>query len=232
MPQLPGAPVGVEKGAGTRARPEDAPHMPTRVHGLSRAFLSLALLPTALLMPRDAAAEESDGAYGTGDPAVYLGVSALAAFDDRNDLWFPNWDSADVEAGANVRAGVRIGPAAAVELQGDWVDLDDWDRNDNWTLTMNFRVYPSMYEGETVDLRGMLPDFLQPYLVAGVGTIGGTGDGGDDYQLNGAFRLGAGGDLYLSERVAVSFGYEWITGTGYWSERDARNLVLGLQYNF
>ena len=73
---------------------------------------------------------------------------------------------------------------------------------------------------------------LQPYLVGGVGTMGGTGDDGDGYQLTGAFRLGVGTDFYVTEQVAISFGYEWITGTSYWSERDTRNLTLGVQYNF
>ena len=54
----------------------------------------------------------------------------------------------------------------------------------------------------------------------------------DNYQLNGAFRLGTGFDFYLTEQVALSFGYEWVTGTGFWSERDTRNITLGVQYNF
>lgn len=204
------------------------------MHGLRIALLSLVLLASMLLAPRGASAQSDsdEDAYGMGEPAVYLGVAGLAAFDDRNDLWFPNWGSAEVEGGANVRAGVRMGPAAAIELQGDWVDLDAWDHNDNWTITLNFRVYPSLYDYESIDLQGYLPDFLQPYLVAGAGVIGGTGDKGENYQLNGAFRLGVGGDFYVADRVALSFGYEWITGTGHWSNRDTRNLVLGLQYNF
>jgi len=201
--------------------------MRTRVHGPSLAVLSLALLVSTLLLPGTAGAQSE---YGMEEPAVYLAVAGLAAFDDRNDLWFPNWGDADVEGGVTARVGVRLGAPAAVELQGDWIDLDAWDDNDNWTITFNMRVYPTLYE--PIGLEEIFPKVLQPYLVAGAGALGGTGDNGDPYQLNGAFRLGAGTDFYVTEKIALSFGYEWLTGTGHWSKRDARNLVLGVQYNF
>ncbi len=52
------------------------------------------------------------------------------------------------------------------------MDLDSWDRNDNWTMTVNFRAYPTQYEA--IGLKGLFPDWLQPYGVVGVGVIGGT----------------------------------------------------------
>jgi hypothetical protein len=204
--------------------PEDRSAMRTRGHGLVVPIL--VQLAFAALLPIQASAQSE---YGKGEPTGYLAVSGLVAFDDRGDLWAWNWDSADADGGVTARAGVRLADSVAFELQGDWVNLDVWDDNDNWTLTANFRIYPTTLE----EVEGVLPfpERLQPYLVAGAGVIGGDPKN-DPYQLNGAFRLGAGTDFYLTEQMAVSFGYEWITGTGYWSEVDTRNLVLGLQYNF
>jgi hypothetical protein len=196
-----------------------------RVHGPSVFVL---LLVTASLFLASSATAQSE--YGMGDPAAYLAVSGLVAFDDRGDLWAWNWGSADSDMGVTARAGFRLAPSVAIELQGDWVNLDTWDDNDNWVITTGFRVYPTMYE--PLGLKGILPDRLQPYGVAGAGVMGGTGDNGDSYQLVGAFRLGVGTDFYVTEQLAVSFGYEWLTGTSYFSERDSRNLTLGLQYNF
>ena len=164
---------------------------------------------------------QAQSEYGKGEPTVYIGAAGLLAFDDR-------WGSGgDVNGGANLRMGVRVGAPVAFELQGDYIHLDEWRDDFNWTLTANFRVYPTQME----QLEGLVPDFLQPYAVAGVGVMGGD-PAGDKYQLNGAFRLGVGGDFYVTEQVAISFGYEWITGTGFWRGTDTRNLTLGVQYNF
>ena len=205
-----------------------------RVHGHS----ALVLLLTCSILSLSASTASAQNEYGLGDPAAYLALSWMASFDDRGDMWFWNWDEGDSSlgwldggnGGLTGRAGFRLGPSLAIELQGDWVDLQDWEDNENWTITMNFRVYPTQYE--PLGLKGILPDRLQPYGVVGAGVMGGTGDRGDNYQLVGAFRLGVGGDFYLTEQLALSFGYEWLTGTSYFSEKDTRNLAIGLQYNF
>ena len=193
--------------------------MRRRVHGTGAALLLLFLLAMVLLPAGSAQAQNE---YGMGDPAVYLAVSGLMAFDDR---WFDGEDG-----GVTARAGVRLGAPLAIELQCDWNNLDSWDDNDIWIMTVNLRAYPTQYE--PLGLKGIFPDTLQPYVVVGAGTMGGTGDGGDNYQLKGAFRVGVGTDFYVTEQLAISFGYEWMQGTSYWSERDTRNLTLGLQYNF
>ncbi len=210
--------------------------MRTRVHALSPANLpasaSSVLLGMVALMAVAAVpgTAQAQAEYGMGEPFAYVGVSALAAFDDRDDLWLWNWNDANVDPGVTARAGIRIADAAAVEVQGDWVNLKSWRDNDTWTMTFNFRIYPTLYE--PIGLKDFFPDRLQPYVVAGAGTMGATGDNGDDYQLKGAFRVGAGTDFYVTEQVAVSFGYEWITGVSSLSNIDTRNLTLGLQYNF
>ncbi len=203
--------------------------MRTRALGLSVKTLVL-FVGATLVAGVGGSARAADHEYGSGDPFAYLAVSSTVSFDDRGDLWFWNWsDSTEAAAGATWRAGFRLGAPVAIELQGDFVDINSWDENDNWTITTNFRVYPTEYEA--LGIKGLLPDWFQPYGVAGVGVIGGSPPG-DDYQLNGAFRLGVGSDFYVHPKIAISFGYEWITGTGYWSEQDVRNLTLGLQYNF
>jgi opacity protein-like surface antigen len=185
--------------------------MRKQVLGLSIAILLLA-----------GTSAQAQSEYGK-QIGSYLAVSAFAAYDDRSDLG----DYDDVNGGVTVRAGFRLGAPVAIELQGDYNHLKAWRDDDVWVITTNLRFYPSMMD----EFSGILPDILQPYGVVGVGVIG--GDPPDDaYQLNGAFRLGAGIDFYVTEQVALSFGYEWVTGTGFLSERDTRNLTLGVQYNF
>lgn len=179
------------------------------------AFLVLIVLSFA-------SSAQAQNEYGKGDPAVYVAVSGLVAFDD-----YLGSSGNDEDGGANGRIGIRLGAPVAFEIQGDYINLDDWTDDDLWTITLNFRIYPTQLE----ELEGLVPDFLQPYVVAGAGTIGGDPKG-DKYQLNGAFRAGAGLDFYVTEQLAISAGYEWITGTGFWSGADTRNLTLGLQYNF
>ena len=207
--------------------------MRTRVHGPHVGVLASAILLLGLLLPGAANAQAE---YGLGEPNAYLAGSILAAFDKREDLWFWNWGSADVEPGFTLRAGLRLGDPLAMEIQGDYIRTQQWRDDNNWTLTMNFRFYPTQYDSEWLlgmDVSEMLPKVFQPYIVAGAGVIGGSGEeNNDSYSLAGAFRVGAGTDFYVSEQVALSFGYEWIVGTSSWAQREVRNLTLGVQYNF
>ena len=91
---------------------------------------------------------------------------------------------------------------------------------------MNFRVYPLQMEA----LGGEVGR-VQPYLIAGVGVIAGDPDS-DPYQLNGAFRMGAGLNVYVTEQIAIDAGSEWTVGTGFWSEASYMKFGLGVQYNF
>jgi len=178
-------------------------------------------LSIALLLVAGASAQ-AQSEYGR-EIGGYLAIAGMAAYDDRSDLG----DYDDVNGGLTFRAGFRIAAPVGFELQGDYNHLKAWRKDDIWTITTNFRIYPSMMER----FEGTLPDTFQPWVVAGLGVIGGDPKN-DPYQLNGAFRLGAGLDFYLTEQVALNFGYEWVTGTGFWSNRDSRNVLLGVQYNF
>jgi opacity protein-like surface antigen len=190
--------------------------MRTRVLG---SALALVLLATSV---------QAESVYGRGDPAGYLGVSGLVVYDDREDLRFWDYGSSDHDSdgGVAARAGIRMGAPLAIELQGDWNHLRSWRRDDLWAITTNFRAYPVQYFYEEPDY-----DRFQPYVVAGVGVVGGDTKG-DEYQLNGAFRTGLGLDIYLTEQLALSLGYEWVTGTGFWSEIDSRNFLFGMQFTF
>ena len=185
-----------------------------------RMRVSFGLLVLIPLLSASLAQAESE--YGIGDPGVYLAVSGLFAWD------VGEWDSGNNEnGGATFRAGVRVGAPLAFELQGDYTNLKAWRKVNRWDMTLNFRVYPTQLEL----LKGFVPDFVQPYVVAGAGVMGGD-PAGDKYQLSGAFRLGLGSDFYLTEQLALSLGCEWVTGTSFWSDAEALNLTLGLQYNF
>jgi opacity protein-like surface antigen len=169
---------------------------------------------------------QAESEYGTGEPTFYLAASGLIATEGSP------WDWGDrVRGGANLRMGFRLGAPLAFELQGDYINLKDWREDSRWDMTLNFRVYPTQLELIEDLVMDMVPDTLQPYAVAGVGVMGGS-PSDDKYQLSGAFRLGLGLDIYATEQMAVSLGYEWVFGTSYWSDSEAQNLTLGLQYNF
>lgn len=174
-----------------------------------------------LILLSFATSVQAQNEYGKGEPRVYVGLSGLVALDDAFG------DLSNANGGATLRTGVRLGAPLAFELQGEAVRLREWREDSLWTLTANFRVYPTQLEAAA----GLVPDTLQPYGVAGVGVMGGDPQS-DRYQISGAFRLGTGFDVYLTEQMAVSFGYEWLTGTGFWSGKDTHNLLLGLQYNY
>ncbi|MEC9241546.1 MAG: outer membrane beta-barrel protein [Gemmatimonadota bacterium] len=174
-----------------------------------------------LILLSFATSVQAQSEYGKGDPRVYVGLSGLIAFDDAFGAL------SDANGGATLRTGVRLGAPIAFELQGDVVRLRTWRDDSLWTLTANFRVYPTQLEA----LAGLLPDSLQPYTVTGIGVMGGDPKG-DRYQVTGAFRLGMGADVYLTEQLALSVGYEWLTGTGFWTAKDSHNLLVGLQYNY
>jgi opacity protein-like surface antigen len=188
----------------------------------------MSALGAALALVLLAASAQAENVYGRGDPSAYIALSGMATYDDIDDLAFWDYGSSDsnINGGGTVRMGFRLGGPFAFELQGDFNNAKAWRDDDNWVITTNFRAYPMQYFGEEGDL-----DIFQPYVVGGIGLIGGDPKG-DKYQLNGAFRTGLGLDFYLTEQLALTVGYEWVTGTGFWSERDTRNAVIGFQYIF
>jgi hypothetical protein len=168
-----------------------------------------------------AATAQAQSEYGS-ELGSYIGVSGFYALDTSSGDVDDISDSSD--GGVAVRGGFRIGPALAIELQGDY--NNSWTDFDIWTLTTNFRVYPLQMEA----FGGEVGRF-QPYVIVGVGVIGGSPDS-DPYQLNGAFRMGGGVNFYLTEKLAIDAGTEWTVGTGYWSDASYMKFGLGLQYNF
>lgn len=187
---------------------------------MRKQVVALGILTLALSLPGAQAAAQSE--YGA-EVGSYLGLNVFGAFDNS---------SGDVEDdvgkdeswGISGRAGLRIAPPLAFELEGDYNHaLRDLEI---WTMTANFRVYPMLTEWV-----GWEPGVFQPFVVGGAGVIGGDPKG-DDYQINGAFRLGFGSDFYLTEELALEGVAEWITGTGHWSDASYFKVGVGMQYNF
>ena len=136
-----------------------------------RKRVSFGLLVFIPLLFASTAQAESE--YGIGDPGVYLAASGLFAWgvDEGSS-------SNDKNGGANFRAGVRLGAPLAFELQGDYINLKAWRDVNRWDMTLNFRAYPTQLE----QLKGFVPDFIQRYVVAGAGVMGGDPPG-DKYHL-------------------------------------------------
>jgi opacity protein-like surface antigen len=187
---------------------------------MRKQVVGLGIMTLALLLP--GAAVQAQSEYG-GEPASYLGVTVFGAFDNSSGDVEDEVDD-DESWGVNARAGIRLAPALAIEIQGEYNHA--WEELDIWTATANFRVYPMLTEWV-----GWEPGVFQPFAVGGIGVI--AGDPKDeDYQLNGAFRLGLGVDFYLTEQLAIEGIGEWTTGTGHWNDADFFKLGVGLQYNF
>lgn len=196
-----------------KSRQEDRSDMRKQVVGLGVLILVL-LLPGA--------AVEAQSEYG-GEVGTYLGLTVFGAFDTSNDDVENEVDD-DESWGFSARAGLRLGAPMAIELQGDYNNA--WDKLEIWSMTVNLRVFPLLTEWV-----GMEPGPLQPFLIGGVGVMGGDPKG-DTYQINGAFRMGAGVDFYLTEQLAIEGIGEWTTGTGHWSDASFFKLGVGVQYNF
>ena len=179
----------------------------------------LGLAVSVLLL--SAANAQAQSVYGS-ELGSYVGVSGFYALDTSSGDVDDIADTSD--GGFSVRGGFRINPPLAIELQGDY--NNSWTDFDLWTVTTNFRVYPLQMEAFGAEVGR-----FQPYVIVGAGVIGGDPDS-DAYQLNGAFRMGAGVNFYLTDQLAIDAGTEWTVGTGYWSDASYMKFGLGLQYNF
>jgi opacity protein-like surface antigen len=164
---------------------------------------------------------QAQSVYGS-ELGAYLGFSAFYALDTSDNEVDDIADTSDF--GLAFRGGFRVSPPLAIELQGDYNNA--WTDFDLWTVTVNFRVYPLQMEAFGGDIGR-----VQPYLIAGAGVIAGDPDS-DPYQLNGAFRMGAGLNVYVTDQIAIDAGSEWTVGTGFWSDASYMKFGLGLQYNF
>lgn len=142
-----------------------------------------------------------------------LGVYVGAGFSYSTDLYEDEIEDVlntgfgvdvDESVGANARVGLRLLPFAAIELHYEWLDTYDIEiRNaggqssvDVQTLTANLKLYLPIQR-------------FQPYVFAGIGYQNYEIDNDyfngtvvtQDEDIDVAGRLGAGFDVYLTERI-------------------------------
>jgi opacity protein-like surface antigen len=152
-----------------------------------------------------------------GHTGGYFGVNGSYSFDNSKDLaGAQTFDS----GGASAWLGYRIGQVVGLELQGEW--QNGLKEIDGWSLIANLNWYPLQYwrPGE----------FIQPFLVTGVGIIVANLRPGKSTDLNGAFRLGGGVDFYVHEHWSIRLKGEWVTGVGRLSDVRYAPISLGVQY--
>lgn len=194
-----------------------------------------ASLPILLLSAFSAQAESEFGQERGG----YLALSGMYNHDvSSGSLEGYAGDS----GGVTGRMGFRVGSMVAIEIQGDWneeLSEGKGKKRRGFAVTTNLRVYPLTKVIDDLVGSSGLEHRIQPYVVAGVGVITARAmthqHGGTPYReraLNGAFRLGGGIDYYLTERIALSAGSEWVVGTGRLNDLGYVTASLGAQYNF
>jgi hypothetical protein len=168
----------------------------------------------------------ADSEFGQ-EMGAYLGLMGMYTHDVSSGRIE---DLVDNSYGLAGRMGFRMGPMAAIELQGDW----NYGLNDlsGFSITANLRFYPLTGVIDRVTGSSWFAHRIQPYAVGGVGMISAKLPGERYRDLSGAFRLGGGIDFYVTPRIALSLGSEWVTGVGRLNDLGYVNAGLGLQYNF
>jgi opacity protein-like surface antigen len=160
---------------------------------------------------------DPDGDYDRN--GFYVGGGATLGFDvfeeDVEEALHP---AADVEPsfGAIAQLGYRIHPHFSAEAEFEWLD--------SFNLTGNAKGY-------------LLTGSIQPFALVGVGamkvkekdTVGaGLSHSGTDL----AMRFGAGVDLYLTQRLVMDLGVDYVIPTGDVKNFDYISVGFALQYRF
>jgi opacity protein-like surface antigen len=177
-----------------------------RVSGLSVSIVLLTVFSA-----------EADSEFGQ-ELGGYLAVSGMYVHDTSDsELEGLAGDS----GGVTGRVGYRMAPMAAIEIQGDW-NYTLAQKNDpgGFAITANLRVYPLTGVIDGLIESSWFEHRIQPYVVVGLGLITANvwhqrgGVDRFDRVLSGAWRVGGGIDFYLTERIALSAGTEWVDGMG------------------
>ena len=196
----------------------------------------------AILLVSGATAQAEDEDYERGGP--YIGAAGTWAIytGAENHLGDEGLASVDVDEplGVNARAGYRIYPALAAELQFEWLSKANIKASgsniadlDSWSLTANAKGY---------FLYRLMHDLaiarVQPFALLGLGLMHSKIDsklGGLEGTNNESFaaRLGAGIDLYITPNILGSLDFSYVIPTN----RDLEGLDYvafgwGLQYRF
>jgi len=183
-----------------------------------RVLLAVAL---ALVIAGSALADESFSSSG-----VYLGLAGVVAIptDLESGIDFAT-------GGFTARAGYRLLPRFAAELQYEWLDsfepsffFSDEDV-EPWALTANGRFY-------------LLTSRVQPFLLLGAGIMHAErermlfGQPSSSESTEFAARFGAGLDVYIVDGLAATFDISYLLPTGPLDDLDYLAFALGLQYRF
>ncbi len=168
----------------------------------------------------------ADSEFGQ-EMGAYLALAGMYTHDVSNGEYEQIVDNS---YGLAPRAGFRMGSMVAIELQGDW----NYGLNDisGFSITTNLRVYPLTGVIDRVTGSSWFEHRIQPYALGGVGIISAKPLHERDRVLSGAFRLGGGIDFYVTPRIALSLGSEWVTGVGRLNDLGYVTVGLGVQYNF
>ena len=188
---------------------------PTSMNRSSRPIRAIAalfsLLAFAAFAPGAAFADEHDEDEDHGDygrPGIYLGLNAVAGLNvDRRG---PG-DEVSGGGGLNARFGSRENELLAWEFQFEWVAFDQIDYG-AWAYGVNAKFFFS-------------EDRIQPYVVIGAGGMTRKDETGS--ATDWGFRLGGGGDYYLSEHWALNTEFVYMVGVGGVLERDYASFSVG-----
>ena len=162
-------------------------------------------------------------------PGPYLGVHGFAAFENFNEVDF------DDGAGSGIRAGYRLHPHFATELQFD--HYEDFDIDESF---VDGEVDGYSISAQAKYLFPLPGERIQPFFFLGAGLL--HGDLDDSIPIAGVsvsgdtneffWRVGAGVDLYATENVVVGVEAVYNFPTGDLDDFEFWTLGAVLAYRF
>jgi len=195
----------------------------------------------AILMVSGTTAQAEDDDYARSGP--YIGAAGTWAIwtQAEDELEDEGLVSVDVEnpLGVNARAGYRMHPYLAAEMQFEWLSESNIEASgldiaglDSWVLTANAKGYI---------LTLLMNDFgiarVQPFALVGVGMMQSEFDdkvGLDisDKDESFAARFGGGIDLYITPNILGSVDVTYVLPGQDLFGLDYVSFGWGLQYRF
>jgi opacity protein-like surface antigen len=194
---------------------------------MSRSALGVA----GLLLLLSTVARAQEGYSREGIYAVASGSYAFAIFKDQFEEGFKVQVNPDNSLGFDLRAGYRLHPHVAMELELEWLDGFELDlagatQSEIETLGLSYNFKPYFMTGK-----------VQPYLLVGVGILRAKFKVNpvpsiSQRQTDFAARFGGGVDAYVTENVALNLGVTYVLPSGQLSEIDHVSLAWGVMYRF
>ena len=191
-----------------------------------------------LLAAAPVAAQDS----GFSRPGPYLGVGGSVGFyteleDDLEEtaaaLGYILSADVDHPLGVNLRAGYRVEPWLAAEVEWEYLSDADIELEGiafaevrTWAFTGNLKIFP-------------IQTRLQPFVLVGVGALrqrmkDSLGFGYDESETVAAGRFGGGLDFYLTDSVVLSLDATYLLPAGDLNGADGDYVSIGwgAQYRF